>query len=235
MIRLWLGRLNLDSIVQTKMSAIHTTELEVRLSTTYLYDSNEQSRNGLLVLHGFSDHAKSVKKRLLGSEAVADFHVFIPNGLFPSPTKRENEFREGYAWYFRDPLSGKQMISPEFAAESLIQLIRQLGLSHLEWTVLGFSQGGFFAPFLVQAGLSCKKIIGVGSAYRLEAYEGIKNLEVFGVHGEKDTIVPFDYAKSSFEALKVKGFGKKFFAIPELGHTMNEAGRKIIREILSSK
>lgn len=217
------------------MQPIQTTQLEVQLSTSYLYEPAPQSRQGLLVLHGFSDHAKSVKKRLLGIEPVSDFHVFVPNGLFPSPTKRENEFKEGYAWYFRDPLSGNQMIAPEFAAESLLKLINQVGLAHLEWTIVGFSQGGFFAPFLVKAGLVCKKIIGVGAAYRVEAYAGISGVEVYGVHGEKDTIVPFDYALSSFEALKAQGLGKKFVAIPELAHTMNESGRKIIRELVSSK
>ncbi|MFM8316421.1 MAG: alpha/beta hydrolase [Deltaproteobacteria bacterium] len=217
------------------MLPLQKAELEVCLSTSYVYEPSRKTKQGILVLHGFSDHAQSVKKRLLGSDPISDFHVFAPNGLFPSPTKRENEFKEGYAWYFRDPASGKQMISPEFAADALVKLIGQVGLAHLEWTVLGFSQGGFFAPFLVKAGLSCQKIIGVGAAYRVEAYEGLSHLQVFGVHGEKDTIVPFDYAQSSFELLKQRGFGKSFYAIPELGHTLNEAGRKIIREILNSK
>lgn len=217
------------------MPPIETTQLELKISTSYLYEPAPQSHQGLLVLHGFSDHARSVKKRLLGLEPVSGFHVFVPNGLFPSPTKREHEFKEGYAWYFRDPASGNQMIAPEFAAESLLKLISQVGVGHLEWTVLGFSQGGFFAPFLVQAGLDCKKIIGVGAAYRVEAYASLSGVEVYGVHGEKDTIVPFEYAQSSFEALKAQGLGKKFVAIPELGHTMNETGRKMIRELINSK
>jgi predicted esterase len=217
------------------MSAIQTTQLEVGLSTSYLYDPVKKSQKGLLVLHGFSDHAMRVKKRLLGSEPVSGYHVFVPNGLFPSPTKRENEYREGYAWYFRDPASGNQMISPQFAAQALIKLIEQVGLGHLEWTILGFSQGGFFAPFLVKEGLSCKKIIGVGAGYRVEAYEGLSNVQIFGIHGEKDKIVPFNQAKASFYSLKEQGLGNSFYAIPDLAHKMNESGRKIIRDLLNSK
>ena len=216
------------------MSPIKLTQLEVRLPTSYLYDSAGQSPKGLLVLHGFSDHALSVQKRLLGNDPVSEYHVFVPNGLFPSPTQRDGGFREGYAWYFRDPISGNQMISPEFAAQSLVKLIRQLDLGHLEWTVLGFSQGGFFAPFLLRAGLLCRKIIGVGAAYREEAYEGLSHLQVFGIHGEKDTIVPFEQAKASFNNLKDRGFGESFYAIPDLGHTINDSGRKIIRDLLNS-
>ena len=137
------------------MADLKTTQLEISLSTSYLYEPSAGSKKGLLVLHGFSDHARSVKKRLLGRDPLNGCHIFVPNGLFPSPTKSENEFREGYAWYFRDPVSGKQMISPEFAAKSLVKLIQQVGFGHLEWTILGFSQGGFFAPFVVKAGLSC--------------------------------------------------------------------------------
>jgi predicted esterase len=217
------------------MSSIKTTHLEVSLSTSYLYDPAQQSERGLLVLHGFSDHATSVKRRLLGSEPVSGFHVFTPNGLFPSPTRREHQFKEGYAWYFRDPVSGNQMISPEFAAQSLNKLIEQVGLGHMEWTLLGFSQGGFFAPFLLEAGLRCKTIIGVGAAYRVQAYERLSNVQVFGIHGEKDTIVPFEQAKESFNSLKEQGLGKNFYSIPDLGHTMNDSGRKIIRDLLNSK
>lgn len=211
---------------------MQSTQLEVQLSTSYIHEPAAESKQGLLVLHGFSDTAKSVKKRLLGEEPVSQYHVFVPNGLFPSPTKRENEFKEGYAWYFRDPASGNQMVSPEFAAQSLIKLIQQLGLGELTWTLIGFSQGGFFAPFLVQAGLSCRKIIGVGAAYRLEAYEGLSNIEVYGVHGENDRIVPFEDAQASFHPLKERGLGKSFFSIPDLGHTLNDSGRKIIRDLL---
>lgn len=123
------------------MSKIKSAQLEVQLSTSYIYEPAQKSKSGLLVLHGFSDTAKSVKKRLLGEEPVSDYHVLVPQGLFPSPTKRENKFQEGYAWYFLDPSSGNQMISPDFAAQSLIKLIQQEGLGDLTWTLIGFSRG----------------------------------------------------------------------------------------------
>ena len=211
---------------------IKTIQLEVSLATSYLHEPAEGSERGLLVLHGFSDNAVSVKKRLLGSEPLSRFHVVVPNGLFPSPTKKEDEYKEGYAWYFLDPQTRREMISPHFAAESLLKLISQVGLSHLKWTILGFSQGGFFAPYLAKAGLLCERIIGVGAGYRVEAYEGLSHLHVFAIHGEKDVIVPFEQAKAGFELLQKRGMGQKFYAIPDLGHTMNDVCRKIIRDLL---
>ncbi|NBX93421.1 MAG: hypothetical protein EB078_04425 [Proteobacteria bacterium] len=212
-----------------------TIPLDIRLETSYLYQPSEKSERGLLVLHGFTDRAQSVKKRLLGDEPVPHFHVLIPNGLFPCPSKKNSEFKEAYAWYFRDPQSGKQMISPEFAAEALMNLIAQVGLDHLDWTILGFSQGGFFAPFLLKAGLNCNTIIGVGAAYRAEAYEGVSLVKVYGIHGAQDEIVPYAQAKSSFEMITRLGYGAKFFTLPDLGHSLNGSGRKIVRELLESR
>jgi predicted esterase len=127
------------------------------------------------------------------------------------------------------------MISPEFTTQSLTKLIQQEWLGDLTWTLLGFSQGGFFAPVFVKAGLSCKKIIVVGAAYWLEAYEGLSNLEKHGIHGEKDLIVGFEYSQASFQALKEQGIGKKIFSLPRVGRTLKDSGRKIIRDLLSSK
>lgn len=153
-----------------------TIPLDIRLETSYLYQPSEKSERGLLVLHGFTDRAQSVKKRLLGDEPVPHFHVLIPNGLFPCPSKKNSEFKEAYAWYFRDPQSGKQMISPEFAAEALMNLI-----------------------------------------------------------GAQDEIVPYAQAKSSFEMITRLGYGAKFFTLPDLGHSLNGSGRKIVRELLESR
>ena len=212
---------------------LQTTQIDLQIPTTYLIEEKSSSPRGLLVLHGFTDRAQGVRKRLLGTEAVPEFNVLTPNGLFPSPIRKENEFREAYAWYFRDPLSGNQMISPEFAADSLIKLISQLGLTPLRWTILGFSQGGFFAPFLVRAGLNAKRIISVGAAYRPEAYQDLAPVEVHALHGEKDTIVPFETAKSSFKLIQEMGYGKQFYSLPDVAHTVDPSGRDLIREILS--
>lgn len=212
---------------------LETTQIDLQLPASYLFEECKKSEKGLLVLHGFTDHAKAVRKRLLGTDPVPGFSVLTPNGLFPCPHKSGNAFKEAYAWYFRDPLSGNQMISPEFAAESLLKLISQLGLSHLQWTLLGFSQGGFFAPFLVRAGLPANKIISVGAAYRPEAYEGLKSVEVHALHGEKDVIVPFETAKVSFKVLQEMGYGRHFYSLPNVGHTVDCLGRDQIRTLLA--
>jgi len=211
------------------------TQVTLDVPTTYSLEPCEGSAHGLLVLHGFSDHARSTRKRLLGLDPVPGFIVLAPNAVFPSPVRVGDEFKEAYSWYFRDPTSGKQMISPDFAAQALIQLVRDLGLESLTWTTLGFSQGGFFAPYLLRHGLKVGAMIAVGAAYRPEAYEGLPPVRVYGIHGEADREVPLESAESSFRALERDGYGVSFTRFPGLGHTLHAEGRERVRAILESE
>ncbi len=190
---------------------------------------------GLLVLHGFSDHAVAARKRLLGSEPFQDLTILSPNAVFPAPVKKGNEYREAYSWYFRDPVTGAQMSSPQFAAEALIAMIEKLGLQDKTWIVIGFSQGGFFAPALVQAGLKVKAIIAVGSAYREESYVGLQPVRVHALHGTDDWVVNHDLSRASFDLIQKMGFGHEFHSLVGLGHTLNDEGRALVRKIIQSE
>lgn len=209
--------------------------LNVELPVTYSLEACEGSKRGVLLLHGYADHARAARKRLLGLEPLAGFTVFAPNAVFPCPVWQEDRFKEAYSWYFRDFDSGAQMIPPDLSARSLIEFIEKLGLSSLQWTILAFSQGGFFAPFLIRAGLNAKTIVAVGAAYRPEIYEGLSSCQVHGIHGEMDRDVPFERAKSSFEAIKEMGYGAEFHGLPGVGHTLNDSGRAIVRRILTQE
>ena len=125
------------------------------------------------------------------------------------------------------------MISPTLAAQFLVKLVHTIGLSSLQWTILGFSQGGFFAPHLIQQGLKANTIIGVGAAYRLEDYQGLEKVKLFALHGDQDQDVTYQSGKDSFQKMKEAGIGQEFFSLEGVGHTLNEGGRKIVRDILA--
>ncbi len=192
------------------------------------------------MLHGFMDHAVAAKRRLLGNEPLAGWTVFAPNGLFPAPVHQDDQFIDAYAWYFRDSAWGREMISPELAAKALLTLIGKLNLESVQWTILGFSQGGFFAPHLVEAGLKTTAIVGAGAGYRWPSYEALTlgqtplstPIPVYAIHGEKDSVVDYQAAKKEFAVLQEKGFGKKWISLPGVGHTVDEHGRKEIRRLL---
>ena len=208
------------------------TELILPFPVGYELELAPSSKNALLVLHGFSDHGQAAKKRLLGWEPKASHTILAPNGLFPVPVKKADGYRKAYAWYFRDPDTGLELVSPEFAADVIMRLINKLGMLDLDWKILGFSQGGFLAPYLVRAGLNAKNIISVGAAYRPDAYAGLPAVKLSAIHGEADDIVSFATAQSSFEKIKEMGYGKEFYPIPKLAHTLNDEGRALLWKLV---
>jgi predicted esterase len=144
-------------------------------------------------------------------------------------------YKEAYSWYFRDPKSGLQMISPEFAAAALKDLVGKLGLLEIEWIILGFSQGGFFAPFLKRAGLNVRAIVAVGAGFRREAYEGLAPVRVRALHGAADEVVPLEHARTGFEAIREMGYGVDFKALEGVGHTLNDEGRELVRALIAEE
>ncbi len=210
------------------------TQLNLNFPISYFLESAENSKKGLLVLHGFSDRGDAARKRMLGTDTVKGFHVLTPNALFPYPIKANHHYKEAYAWYFRDPNSGLQIIAPELAAECLLKLVEQLQLQSLSWTILGFSQGGFLAPYLVRLGLNANTIISVGASYRRDAYLGLPSIEVHAIHGELDTDVDFTQAKQAFLEIQDLGYGRDFHALSGVAHTLNPEGRELVRKILAS-
>ena len=174
--------------------------VDLSFPVSYVFNPASDSTRGLMVLHGFSDHAESVTKRLIGKNTTIEGATLLaPNALFPAPVKKGDEYKEAYSWYFRDPKTGMQMSSPEFAAAAVVKLVNHLDLNHLTWVVLGFSQGGFFAPHLIRAGLNIKTIIAVGAAFRPEAYQGLKPFRLHAIHGQDDQVVEHEVSKNSFE------------------------------------
>lgn len=210
-----------------------TTTLNLELPIQYTLEPASTGK-GVLVLHGFGDRAQWAKRRMLGESKTSDYTVFAPNGFFPYPIKKNGyEFDEAYAWYFRDP-RGNEMISPEVGAQTMLRLLEQLKIKSLDWTILGFSQGGFFAPHLVRAGLRVSRIIAVGAAFRSQSYQDLPPVEVFALHGDADDVVEPAISQQSFEVIQRMGYGKEFHLIKGLKHSLNDEGRQIVKRILES-
>ena len=202
------------------------TSLNLEIPISY---SLEGEGTPVLLLHGYSDIASAARKRLLGLGPAPGFQVLAPNAPFPCPSWRNEKFREAYAWYFRDSETGEHLMRPEVSARALVKLVGELGLAEKTWIVLGFSQGGFFAPHVVREGLRARALITAGSGFRPEAYQGLPSLRVRSVHGEDDDLVPIEAARASFEKIKALGYGEIFHPMPGVKHGLDDAGRAVVR------
>ena len=122
--------------------------LSVHLPMTYLHLNPGPEKPLLVFFHGYTDTAAAFVRRALPS--LDDrFEILAPNGLFPTPLKEKQEWKQAFAWYFVDFAKQKTIIPPQVAAEAVSHLVHELGLRDRKKVLLGFSQGGFFLPYVL--------------------------------------------------------------------------------------
>jgi phospholipase/carboxylesterase len=207
-----------------------SVSVDLPLSFLRKFEGNEKPL--LVLFHGFTDSAQAFLRRAY-PEASSDYEVLAINGLFPSPVRIEGGWKRAYSWYFADYETNSIVIHPEVAAGAINQLLEMLGLQDREKVLVGFSQGGFFLPHVFKKITKVRKMIGIGSAYRLENYpEEVLSIPLDAIHGTEDSVVPFAHGQESFEKLKVKNPLGHFHAIQGLKHTMNDEARALLKSLL---
>ncbi len=195
-----------------------------------------------LFLHGYTDSGPSFLRKCLLAEAAglatAPFALLAPNGPFPVPVKRGNEYKEAYAWYFWDYAADAVIMPPSIAVGLLTQLIGDLGHRDTPKVLVGFSQGGFLMPHLLPALHNVKGLVAVGSSFRPDDYPETLTMPVHAIHGAEDDIIDPAQARRQFNLLRqnrmqgVHPHDGVFHLVPGLGHTVNaEASALLLRTI----
>lgn len=203
-------------------------ETNLKIPISYIHLNSGKNKPLVIMFHGFADSAKSFLKRAF-HETPTDVEVLAINGPFPLPQKKEDHWKHAYAWYFVDLQTKEIYIHPQVAVQAVSDLLKHLGLEEREKILIGFSQGGFFIPFLLHKLHNVKQLLTIGCGYRPEDYpkEQIFNLQA--LHGEKDEVVTYKYAKDSFETLRghIKG---GFTSIEDMGHNFNDEAREWLKK-----
>ena len=183
------------------------------------------TKKGLaILLHGYQDHAGSMLKRL-GWQDRDDlpFQVLACNAPFPVPQWTASGFKEAYSWYFRDTSRDLTLVPPQVTCDRLAKLIKQIGHHTTPKVLIGFSQGGYLAPYLAKATPDVKGIIGLGTGFTPEHYEGLSDLSVHGLHGAEDKMIDLPRAQRDHAALMARGFHGTFHVEPGLDHRVDPA------------
>ncbi len=193
----------------------------------------------LIFLHGYSDSARAFLRRAI-PDLDQKFEILAINGLFPVPQKKNDEWKQAFAWYFADFTSNSILIHPEISAKAVTHLIAKLGLVDRPKILIGFSQGGFFLPFIYPFLKNVKHLFAIGAAYREQDYAAKLHVPLDALHGTDDEIISFATAQKSFAELGLsKNPQGQFFAFAGLKHTMNDEARawlkNKIREVFKIK
>lgn len=183
-----------------------------------------KGRGTVILLHGYQDHALSMTRRLGWLDrADLPFQILAINAPFPVPIWKAEGFIEAYSWYFRDTSRDLMIVNPVDTATQVALLVGSLIAPDEPTILLGFSQGGYLAPYLARHLPSLRAIIAIGSGYPAEPYSHLKGLFVFGLHGASDDRWPIEASQAAHAELLRKGFQGEFHIVPDLGHKVDPA------------
>jgi len=204
----------------------------ITIPTYFLHHGKGEDRPLLVLAHGFSDSGSSFYRRVAPSLGNA-FEVLAPNGLFPQPIRQEGVWKEAYAWFFADLEKNKIYIHPDVSAQAIARIVDDLGLSERPKVLLGFSQGGYFLPYLAKELRNVERMIMIGSGFRGAdfAQYGL-SLPVSAIHGDADEVIEIKGSRKEFEALGKHNSAGAFHVIPGMTHSLNDQGRAKLKELL---
>lgn len=196
------------------------------------YHLKPPGKPGLVVaMHGFQDNASSMMKRLGWTDADLPFRLMAVNGPFPVPVWSGSQFREAYAWYFRDTSRDLTLVPPQLMASRLAGLLKELGLEDTPKVLLGFSQGGYLAPHVALKTRNVRAIVGIGCGFMMDAYDQLQPLTVHALHGELDKVIDLERARADHGELLRRGFKGEFHVEPGLDHRVDQVLEARVRRL----
>jgi predicted esterase len=202
--------------------APHRISVPVELVFDFELRKPQEPKELVILLHGFSESGHRMFTKLEGL-LPKDSVVLAPNGPFPMATHAGDHYKIGYSWYFYDPLTDEYLIEMETALNFVVGAVGQLGFDHLPVRIIGFSQGGYLAPFLGQRLNHTRQVIGVGCQFLDEELSDKISFRMDGVHGADDSIVDPEKARVSHAKLVSRGIVGKFRLLQGAQHRIGDA------------
>lgn len=198
-------------------------------------DAENVARRVILLLHGYEQDGAGLLKRCAAA-LPADALAVAPDGLFPLPRKVERRYRVGFSWYFYDPYQDEYFVDPAPGVAFLRAVLERINPQRLPVTVVGFSQGGYLAPFLAQVQSEIDQVIGMGCQFLEDEFDvralAARGCRMDAIHGARDEVVAPEAAKRSHQALKRAGVPGEFRLLEATGHKIDEAMRERLAELL---
>ncbi len=186
-----------------------------------------------ILLHGYQQNGRILLASL--RNCISENHVLLaPNAPFPVPLRTAAGNQLGYTWYFYDPETDVYFYDMSFAVAFLKALVEDLGLNHLPKTLVGYSQGGYLAPFLGLELERVRRVVGINCRFRSETLRPPLSFRLDGVHGARDQLVDPERAHRCHQELKAMGQAGSFTLIPECGHGISGPVRETLKSLLAN-
>lgn len=189
----------------------------------------------MILFHGYGASGENLipLAQALGLNEVA---FWIPDGLFPCES-----VPDGYQWFSLKNISlgptapsvTSYMPLLEQAADRVHHLIKE-GLGTFKGPVIvgGFSQGAALAYQLAIHHLPVKACLGFSGFYHLN-HPPLLRPPLYWSHGEKDDVVPAEWAKRSFRELEAYHLVLESHILPHDAHFISPQAVAKARQFLS--
>lgn len=214
------------------MSQVQKASLDINLNFEY-YDSGEPTADEVLILlHGFQQSGRWIHERL--HEINFKGRVISPNGLYPVPLKLKKGWILTYGWYFFNPITSSYVTDMNESVKYLQCLLEHIfknSLGQKKIKVIGFSQGGYLAPFLAQVVKNINQVIGIHCRFRSEVLQEAYSFRLDAIHGRDDKIVEFDRSQKCHEEILQKNTGK--FVGVNGGHEITSEVIEELKQLVS--
>jgi len=167
--------------------------------------SNElQNYNRIvLLLHGYSESGAKIYKRLSPYLNLDQDLILAPNAIFPlvdrfplETQKGSDELLRGYAWYFYDQKKDEYLVNYSTPVSFLKSYLNSINTLSKPVTVIGYSQGGYLAPFLASEHNLIEDVIGINCSYRNDLFPSHMDKVIDAFQGSDDPIIDIELAKA---------------------------------------
>lgn len=204
----------------------HTVNIPLKITYT-TYGNLKRAKKLIILLHGYSQTGKIFFDRIQSILPQENYIIAI-NGIFPMPGNEKTLDSLRYAWYFFDAENDHYIIDFQTPATAISELINDLNLAHLPLDIIGYSQGGYLAPFVAQKLTHTQKCIGINCNFRSDFLSPPFNFEILAIHGAEDSIVDIKKSKINFDKLISAGAKGEYFIIEGENHSLR---RDIIQQL----
>ncbi|CAM2068910.1 Abhydrolase-2 domain-containing protein [Sulfidibacter corallicola] len=188
----------------------------------------------LILLHGFGQRGAVIQTKLQPFLKNMEAMRIAPDAPFPIPEKTAGGFRLGFTWYFFDPKTGIYHVDMQQAVTQVSALVRAMDWWHRPKRVIGYSQGGYLAPFVGLALERVTQVIGINCRFRAESLTGKLPFRLDAVHGARDLMVDPKRAASCHGEILERGNEGEFHLVEGAGHGIgDDIGRAVERQILN--